>query len=383
MTVLLLVLSTFAEARSRPRAKAPPPPPRCDVESKAVDAAAPQGMAAAFNALAACDARMAKAAAPNAFPKMLAGKDADAAVVTALKIGVPDVARAWIDGLESDQRSAAISALGETCATPEVPAFFLAAAGSEDFYKNRWYKGLDDCRVPEVQALLKDRITASTSDRSLLFGLLETYSRNAGAAAIPLLEEMLVGQKDAEIATNLVSSFADAAGVGQPGGATQEASSKAVAAIVKAAPGLPAKALDQARITLGGLGAEAESDRIAGIRYKDALQEDGRLMYGVVIVERATCKKGDTRITVHHAPALMSPAWPNQVGDRVKDAVESLRLDLATKCKGTGTVSTVTSPTPMKDAEAYEEWISEQIKDIVRSDRSVKPKIEEEDTFDL
>ena len=49
-----------------------------------------------------------------------------------------------------------------------------------------------------------------------------------------------------------------------------EATAAAVAAIVKLSPTLPPKVLDQARFTLMSLGANAEADQLAGLRYASA-----------------------------------------------------------------------------------------------------------------
>lgn len=378
MTVLLLALSGLAAAA--PKAKSAPAP--CEAQTAALAEAAPQKVAAAFVELAACNAGLAKAAAATAFPRILAGKEADPAVVAALKLGAADTVRGWMDGLESDQRSAAVSALGESCAVAEVPAFFLAVSATENFTRQGWYKGLDDCRVPEAQALLKTRIQGSAGDRALFSNLLDVYGRNVGVEAIPFFEQLLVGQNDPELATYIVSSFGAAAGLGQPGGASTDAATKAIGAITKAAPTLPAKAVEQARNTLKALGAEQQSSAMAKYVHKEGLQADGRLQYGVFVTETATCKKGDTRIVAHHAPVLIMDAWPDEVGERVKAAVETFGFDLAEKCKGTGSNAVTTSP-PLKDAAAYQGWVAEQLKELGKAQPAVKPKVEAETTLDL
>ena len=358
----------------------------CDAQKVAVAEAAPQGVPAAFDALAACDPKLAREAAPAAFPRMLAGEAADTAVVTAIKLGLDDLVVGWIDGLEGDQRSKAIARLGETCSVPEVPTFLVATATKmgPTFFKKRGYRALDDCRDPGVVALLEAEVARPADDRAQYSGVLEVYSRNKGAGAIPTIETLLTSAKDDELGSILIGAMADAAGVGQPGGASPEASVQAVAAIVKSVPALGPKGLDQARKTLTTLGAEAESDRVAAARFKDALQADGKMMYGAFVVENATCKKGDVKVEVHHAPVrFASPAWPDQVGERVKSAVSGFDLDLAATCKGTGAVDTSVSERPLKDAAAYDAWIKEQSDALAKRVPGVKVKVYKEEALDI
>ena len=59
------------------------------------------------------------------------------------------------------------------------------------------------------------------------------------------------------------------------------------------APELSNKAVEQARLTLQTLGAEAESDELAAIRYSDLKQDDGTFLWGVSAAESASCKGGN------------------------------------------------------------------------------------------
>ena len=61
------------------------------------------------------------------------------------------------------------------------------------------------------------------------------------------------------------------------------------------------RAFGEARKAYLALGDEVASDQLVALRYKSILQ-DGKLLYGVVAVETATCKKGDQRVTLHAAP---------------------------------------------------------------------------------
>jgi hypothetical protein len=159
----------------------------------------------------------------------------------------------------------------------------------------------------------------------------------------------------------------------------------AVAAIVEVAPTLPPKAVDQARITLLSLGAEADSDKMVVHRFRDVLQPSGGLLYGLVATEVATCKKGDTRVTIHTAQVNEGgKTWPDQLDARVKDGMNvSMKLDLADSCKGTGTVETATPVQPFKDAAAYQAWVDKTIEEIQKKNAGIKIKVVPEDALSL
>lgn len=363
----------------------------CDVKAlnKALAEAGPNQAGLAFAELAACDAAAAKAAAPEAFKKILAGDSGDAAVVTAIGVGAGATVRDWANAQMPDDRSRTISKLGEKCDQKGVPEFFTetATALGEKFWSERWYRGIRDCRAPQVQELLKQRMADPGADRMLLFGVIEVFGRNLGRDAIPALKQALIEQKDPEIAAYFVNAFADAAGVGSVAGMNVEAAKEAVAAINALAPTLPAKAVDQARTTLLNLGAEADSDRLAVIRYKDAMQSSGGLLYGVVTTEVATCKKGDTRVVIHTAQVNEGgKTWPDQVNDRLADPVKTaMKLDLASSgaCKGTGTHENATPPGPFKDGAAYQKWVDDTILEIQKKYPDLKIKVMPEEPLSL
>lgn len=353
----------------------------CDAKAltKALAEAGPASTGKAFAELAACDPKAATAAAPEAFKRTLAGPNGDAAVLAAVKIGAWQAVRDWVPSLMSDERSSTINKLGQSCDVKEVPAFFIDSAKvlGDSFYSDRWYAGLDDCREASVRELLRAELAKPVKDPIRFKSVLDTYSRNLGADAVPVLKALLGDQKNPELATYIVESFADAAGVGSANGANADATGKAVAAIQEVAPSLPGAAVDKARQTLLALGAELESDKLAAVRYKDVAKADGGLTYGVVLAEIATCKKGDTKVQYHHAQLLdTGHTWPDQVGDRVGGQLAgAFELKLAESCKGTGTTKVVTSDVPFKDNGAYQAWVDARLKELQKENPVEKAKV--------
>lgn len=318
-----------------------------------------------FVELAGCDPVAAKAFAPEAFQKVIAGNGGDAAVVAAIKLGAGETVRNWLLGLEPDDRGPTLSKLGDTCETPEVPGFFVESekALTDRFYSGRWWAALDSCRAPAVQALLNRALTERRKDRTLYGGLLDVYARNLGAKAIPALAAMVKAETDPLVIIDIVDSFPDAAGVGDAAGANPEVVLAAATALKEASPNLPEKAADQARKALLSLNDELAADQLVTVRFKSLLQPDGSLLYGVLGVEVATCKKGDTRIDVHHAMLRDSGhTWPDQLAERAEGGARSaFGFKLGEQCRGTSEVSFQWSETPFKDAAAFNKWLGDQM----------------------
>jgi hypothetical protein len=330
---------------------------------KALGAASPNGVPAAFQELASCDAARAKKQASAAFERVLSGEGGNALVISAIQVGAKDEVRTWIDSLQSDERSRTVAGLGAACAANEEVAGFLtetATSMGQKFWTDRWYRSLAECRNPGIQELLLAEVTAGSDDRTRFFGVLEVYSRNLGKDAIPFLTEQLGAITNDEELTYVVNAFADAAQVGSLNGQDAETTELAVQAIVAAAPSLPWRAVEQSRTTLTSLGANEEADKLAAVRFKDVLQDDG-LHWGVVVVETGVCKK-DTRVNVHAGEAIQAGTmWPDQVAASIEGAaLAGWEYPLAKKCEVTHEV--LVSATPL-DAAGLETWTNDSIRE--------------------
>ncbi len=351
----------------------------CDIKAlqTSFEAASPSSSGKIYAEMAACDPAAAKAYAPTAFKKVLAGEGGDAAALAGISLGLGDVVRSWTMTREPDERSSLIKMLGSSCDKAGVPAFFTgtATALGDKFWSDGWYSGLGSCRDPGVQELLRAAVSAKISDRARYFSVLSVFTRNLGKNAVPVLRAMLAKETDPEIAATLVQTFLDATS------ADPDAKPLVIAAITELAPTLPDQAVNQARTVLLALGAEAESDAMAIFRYDNVKQADGSLLYGVVVVDVATCKKGDKKVEIH-AAKVKDPGrtWPDQLAVRIKDHVASgFSLTLASRCKGTSTPVTMTPEQPFKDAAAYEAWVNGILEEVAKKEGIAVKRVDEDE----
>lgn len=361
----------------------------CDAKAlkAGFDEASPASAGAAFAELAECDPAQAKALAGTAFSKIIAGKGGNAAALAAIKLGSGAPVRDWIEKQASDEKPATLAFLGQECADPSVPAFFVESEKvmGKPFYDGRWFAALATCRDPSVQSLLATAVDRARADRGLYAGLLGAYARNLGKAAIPGIGERLGRETDTMVSIDLVKALPDAAGVGGVGGPQPDAVTLAVTTLSQVATKLPDKAVEAARTAFLALGSEVDSDGLAAVRYKNLLQGDGGLLYGVVGVEKAVCKKGDTRLEAHTAQVNGGArTWPDQVHVRVKPAAEAaFDLDLAENCKGTGTVEFLVPSEPFKDVAAYKAWSDKTLSQVQKDAGGVSVKVYNYDALNL
>lgn len=334
----------------------------CDAKAltAAVTNASPVAMSTAFSKLYACSAPDALKIAPTVLQRMVVGDGTPEALLAAVKLKSYDGVRTWLTTQEPDIRSRMVARLGEACAQhPEVGDFFLDAAAKDTahFWAERWHKGLANCRTPAVQKLLGDALTGpdvgkDSRNKAGFQSVLEVYARNLRSDAVPTLATLLAGAKDEDTATTLIVVFADAANVGGQEGTDAAAAKAAVQAILAAAPGLPARAIERARGTLTALGDEAAADSIGRYRYADRFV-DGQYLWGVAAVEDYSCKNAEKRATLHVGTFQdKAGLWADKVQAAAEAAARSVyKLQGAEKCKGTGTVQIEVSPEPLAAAD--------------------------------
>ncbi|RME23483.1 MAG: hypothetical protein D6798_13440 [Deltaproteobacteria bacterium] len=345
----------------------------CDVRAlrTEIEEASPVQVGPLFVRLAACDADAARAIAPTQLLRILPGPEGDAAAVAAIDVGADDSLLAWTDGMISKDRSRTIAALGEACdAHPAVKQFLLGTRDrlGDRFWEERWYRALASCSGPEVGAVLAAELDKDVgADKTRYFGVLEAFARSQGAAAIPKLEELMGRFSDPEGQTYIINAFPDAAHVGSTEGTNPEAARQAVAAIERLAPTLTPKAVEAARVALQSLGADAAADQMAGERFRDRRQEDGGLLWGVVVVESAPCKKGTQTWRRVHSALVQGTGntWPDQLQEKVEaSATTTWTFDLGDKCRSESELKWIVPAEPFADEAAFEAWREEQRKDL-------------------
>lgn len=340
----------------------------CDVASleTSLKEASPIGVPRAYTELAKCDEEAAKKLAKQALSRTLAGSDANEAVLVALKVGAENDVRTWLKSIEPDQRSRTIKYLGMQCKdSKQVSDFFVISYDllGTDFWKERWHRGLTECRNLDIQNLLTaalddDYVGRNARARDKFYAFLEVYARNLGEASLPLLNELVAETTEPREQSLLLSIYADAANVGGIEGINPDVATKAVVQITQMGPELSPGVIDQARDTLTALGSADVASTFAKYRWPERTI-DGKYNYQVAAQEFVTCKNEKKYATFHFGELKEAGnLWPNEVETALAAALtKHWKLDeAAKKCKGTNVikVSLIKEPTPGKqDPEAW------------------------------
>jgi hypothetical protein len=369
MSTFLAVLAiSFAVHASGP-AKAP-----CnaaEVKKKLPDAT-PRETADLFVGLAACDAGAAKSLAPAAFQKILGGEDGVPSAQAAIRIGAGQAVRDWLNALLADERSVTLAGLGRTCSSdPGVVTFFVDSQKTmgDTFWRERWQRGLAECKEPAAQDLLRNALNDPVVQRdpSRFGSILEAFCRNTGKAAIPFLKSVALTTK-AEDQIAVIGAFSDAAGVGTMTGTDAEAAKQAISSIQEIAPQLQPKAVEQARVVLESLGDADSARKLAAVRYAATKRPDG-FHWGLVTVEKATCKNGKL-IEAMYTGQVVEPGhyWADQLSPAAQDAMKTKwKMDAGKKCKGESSFTTTVSAEPFADDPTFDTWKAAQLRPLYQN----------------
>ena len=212
---------TLANAQSEETAPLP-----CDSAPLLVELeeSAPATRASVWNDLYACDTAVAQEHITPTLETMLTGPAANAAVSTFIGLGQSEAVGTWLEGLPSHDKNGVIGWLGEQCKSDEnIANFFVSMHGKKGdaFFKERWHRGLSDCRTDVIRTLLSDEIgkraAGQVTDATGFFSILEAYARNLGADAVPTLSALGKSQTNPEVLSYVVNAFADAAATGEMG----------------------------------------------------------------------------------------------------------------------------------------------------------------------
>lgn len=335
----------------------------CDAKAlgKALSAARGDAVPPAYAALAACDAKAAKAQAKTALNNFKDGAGATEMAVNVAKVGAYTELRSWLNARSPETKEKVAIALSNSCGSdPGVAGWFADSAKIEKdkFWAGDAWKSLATCRQPAVQTLLLGEIGKPAKDRELWFAIAEVYAENAGGDSIGVLGAFLPALSDPAEARRMLAVLDKAAKAGGPAAATAAAE-----AINAAVPTMPRELLPDVRKQLEGLGAQDAANQLALIYYKDQLHDDGKLHYGVVAIEAANCKRGRKETRVHVGEGVDPVGqWPDQVAGSFRYLVKgNWPTTLAKECKGGGSTDVIVSPEPL-DPKQMLIWQKEQVK---------------------
>jgi|GEM_PF-3211763 len=327
--------------------------------------------AEAFHQLALCDAAVAEKFVATTVPTFNPNAVGYMAAGDAILVGGTESVMKWHKTLDVGEQKGLLRELGNRCQKEEtIQQLFLDVAENqtEVFWSSRYYQYLTDCRVKSLQTLMLDQYAKGIEQgRTQYFSVMSAMARNLEGAAISHLKSDLEKAEDGEVQINVIASIFEAIDENNENHADdkkliQEVAGLGIQAISENAERLQPEALLQARTVLTSLEAEAEADELAGHMYKVYQQPSGQYMWGLVVVENATCKKGNKKQRIYMSSILETGTnWADQLPEQIEDAVAvQWEMDLAKRCKGTGTVEYIITELPIANQDALQVWLQEK-----------------------
>ena len=157
----------------------------CGTLAKDILTAGPHEAAPMFLQLAQCDAGSAKKVAPTVIPNLIGESDGFDAAVAAIEVGAGSSVMDWMGTLQRDEQSRAVRSYGKKCQESEAVQGFLVGAAADmgdEFWTQRWYRALTECRATSTTKLLVDRVEAGAGeDRGQGGGAHDAAGGGAGA----------------------------------------------------------------------------------------------------------------------------------------------------------------------------------------------------------
>ena len=368
---------------------------KCDTVaySKTIQTNTGDAAAVAFIALARCDPDKARHFAKTTVSTFYPNQKGYEAVVWTLRLGEQQLAMSWMNRLDPSEKKEFLRMLGNSCQKNKiVQDFFIDKAENhaEIFWKHRYYQYLLSCRVEPIQEVLANQVDIGLEqDRSQYFAVMSAYARNLEYNSLPKLGERLALSDDGEVQINIISAIFEAVDETtknhpEDNKMLSDVNKDSVKIIVDSAYKLEKTALNRARISLTAMGAEAESDSMAGYYYNEQKQDDETLLWGVVAVENATCKNGKLKQSIHSGSIVeQGNTWADQLEERVSEvAVFAWEINLAKSCKGESEILYFVPAKPFSNMDEYVVW-SEKIKLEQRNAEVKKTIIFDHDAINL
>lgn len=273
------------------------------------------------------------------------------------------------DGIKDyGMRDEVAQGIGAACGEhPGVVAFlrggYYPLKGTE---YARWKDGLIACTDPGLEEWIATSVSKPPEipfDEKYQL-MLDVWIGKKGAEALPAFVEAAKAAAEKGPFDTLLTKMNEAV---QPKGFGEEMSAadrdKLTAALVSVAEGVPTdKAVDVAD-KLFNAGAETEAAKLLPTIYKDVVQEDGRLLYGVAAIE--SC---DKEAVLHWTTATD----PGKRWSILGDAESTLRgYKARLKCDA-GEWPVLATPTPMADEDAVKAWAEALGADLEKKNDKVK-----------
>lgn len=356
----------------------------CDALVRQAESQEGAALVGTFGKLVACDKDQASAAYKDSFLRR--AKDLDtlhALSMTAINADVWTPVWKQLEFVKDySLRNEVTVRVGQECAeNPKITKFLESSyLALRDIEFERWKKAFVSCDDKALAEWMKSSVEKPPEKQfdEKFNALVGIYTEKARNAALPALTKGAIAAAEKGPFDTMLMQM-DAAVTPALGGEMPAADKQALeASLVEVATNV---GTDKARTVadrLANAGAEEAAARLLPRLYPDRVQPGSRFLYGAAAIEAGDC--GGEKSAVIHVASVTDPGkrW-NVLGD-VEGPMRAAKPKLK-KCKSEGEWSVATTPEPLKNAKAMEDWIAEIEKNW--ADKGYEVKTAKEKGIDL
>lgn len=350
----------------------------CDKQLAALKAADGPGLAAAYDALAACDTATAEGAFNDALTK--AG-DVDALVAFANVAIERDTWKPLWQALgkisDYSARDEVAERVGAACGERAKVVPFLQGAyfGLRDIEFQQWDDAYVACADQGLASWMQKQVASPPNKKfdEKFNVLMAIYVKKERANALPTLAEGAVKAVESGPYDAILFKMGETIQPDMGGSVSKEDQGKFEAAMIEVASHVSTDKARAVAAQLANNGSESAAAKLLPVLYGDR-SSGGSFTYGAAAIEAGDCS-GKKQAVLHYA-TITEPGTRWSI---IKDIESPLRTESKAKLKGCTVEATwpvVHSPEPVKGNSGVEEWIDGVEKDWISKGYDVKAQKE-------
>jgi hypothetical protein len=357
----------------------------CDGYVRQAESAEGAALVGIFEQLVACDKDKASSAYKDAFLRRAADLDTlHALSMSAINADVWTPVWKQLEYVKDySLRNEVTVRVGEECTdNPKIVKFLESSyLALRDIEFERWKKAFVACGDPGLAGWMQGQVEKPPAKQfdEKFNALVGIYTEKARADALSSLTKGAITAADNGGPFDTILMQMDAAVTPPLGGEMSAADERALEeSLVEVATNVSIEKAKTVADRLANAGAEEAAARLLPRIYTDRIQAGSRFLYGAASIEAGDC--AGEKAAVIHVAQVTDPGKRWNVLKDVESPMRGLKPKLK-KCSSEGEWSVATTPEPLKNAKAMEDWIGEIEKNW--ADKGYSVKVSKEKGIDL
>lgn len=357
---------------------------KCDTFVAQAESAEGPALVALFEKLVACDKDRASNAYKDAFLRRAADLDTlHALSMAALNADVWTPVWKQLEYVKDySLRNEVTVRVGAECGSnPKVTKFLESSyLALRDIEFERWKKAFVACDDAGLATWMETQVSTPPDKQfdEKFNALVGIYTEKARKDALPALTKGAIAAAEKGPFDTMLMQM-DAAVTPALGGEMPAEDKQALeASLVEVATNVPTDKARTVADRLANAGAETAAARLLPRLYPDRVQPGSRFLYGAASIEAGDCD--GSKAAVIHVASITDPGKRWNVLKDIEAPMRSLKPKLK-KCSSEGEWAVATTPEPLSNAKAMEDWIGEIEKNW--EDKGYEVKVAKEKGIDL